>query len=469
MAKRDPRCTICDHDERWRIVATYRSTDSDPKERMVYHAAGLGGYGSSSYIDSVVLRERDNSSAFSIASDGVLEDRAYYGQNWRQDISVVMECTGMVREWVKYSSYGTPFGIPYGDTDSAGSTDSTDEANVAGWTGAYDVRADIVFDGVIDATDALLSFAGNAMGWKALSSSTSQNRKGYAGYENGFDIGRFNHVRHRVLDTILGRWTRRDPIGYVNGSSLSGYVSQKPLAKEDPTGLISKDPRIIPQPSAPPPEQPVPNRPQPPGGTQNPNCGKSLKERCKANSQWEHWISWLEASYASCPVMINCCTGAAGGCDNPNQCGKTKPAPAPRQPISICICTDNCTDGDQCAILVHEMYHAWQFCSADNGVPRDLPPDLPITRNSEYLCREIGAYYNTPGPCYGLSQNDFCSCFCTGRYPNDGIGRSMCNAACSQLYPTCTSFAPPRTPTPDVPTPPTDPCAGMTCNSDPRF
>jgi YD repeat-containing protein len=42
------------YDDQWRIVATFRAEDADPKEVFVHHAAGLGGIGGSSHIDAVV-------------------------------------------------------------------------------------------------------------------------------------------------------------------------------------------------------------------------------------------------------------------------------------------------------------------------------------------------------------------------------------------------------------------------------
>ncbi len=70
------------YDEGWRMVATYRSTDSSPKEQFVHHVAGLGGFGGSSYIDGVILRERDANTAWASAADGTLEERLYYCQNF---------------------------------------------------------------------------------------------------------------------------------------------------------------------------------------------------------------------------------------------------------------------------------------------------------------------------------------------------------------------------------------------------
>jgi len=44
-------------DERWRVIAVFRNQDAAPKEGYVHHAAGHGGYGASSSIDSVILQD----------------------------------------------------------------------------------------------------------------------------------------------------------------------------------------------------------------------------------------------------------------------------------------------------------------------------------------------------------------------------------------------------------------------------
>jgi hypothetical protein len=42
-----------------RIVAVYRGDAAGPYEQYVWHNAGLGELGGSSYIDSLILRDRD--------------------------------------------------------------------------------------------------------------------------------------------------------------------------------------------------------------------------------------------------------------------------------------------------------------------------------------------------------------------------------------------------------------------------
>ena len=145
------------YDESWRIVASYRAADTSPKEQFVYHNAGLDGYGGSSAIDGVILRDKDADTAWSAASDGTLEERVYYCQNWRGDVSVIIEDDAEMVEWVKYSSYGIPFGLPKGDQDSDGDLDTTDVIAIASWgDNPYDVRADLDLDGDVDVTDAVL-------------------------------------------------------------------------------------------------------------------------------------------------------------------------------------------------------------------------------------------------------------------------------------------------------------------------
>jgi len=225
-------------------------------ERFVFHAAGLDGLGGSSYIDSVVYRDRDmmassTPKAFREAGDGTLEERRYFCQNWRADVSAVVDEAGNQLESVKYFSYGMPFCLPAGDMDSDGDYDQTDENVISGWSTGYDVRADANLDGYIDSSDTavLVGHKGSsALGRGFLSRSDVQNRKGYAGYENDGVLGdgaltnsnsRFWHVRHRVLDSTTGMWTSRDPMGYISGKNLTEYVFASPIANLDPMGLFS--------------------------------------------------------------------------------------------------------------------------------------------------------------------------------------------------------------------------------------
>ena len=101
------------YDDRWRIVAVYRDDhtdiDANPKEQFTYHNAGLRGGGGSSYIDSVILRDRDATGEWHEEADSTLEERVYYCQNWRADVVALFTDTGHMIQQVRYDAYGVPF------------------------------------------------------------------------------------------------------------------------------------------------------------------------------------------------------------------------------------------------------------------------------------------------------------------------------------------------------------------------
>ena len=68
--------------------------------------AGRRGGRRAAHIDSVMLRDRDRSTAWTAAADSTLEERMWYGQNWRADVALVMNSYGRPLEKVKYSAYG---------------------------------------------------------------------------------------------------------------------------------------------------------------------------------------------------------------------------------------------------------------------------------------------------------------------------------------------------------------------------
>jgi hypothetical protein len=228
-------------DESWRVIARYRESDTSPKEDFVPHQAGVDGRGTSSYIDLVVCRNRDANTTWTSASDGVLEERLYYCQNWRADVSAVVTSSGTMKEWVKYSSYGIPFGLPGGDTDSNGVTDTTDVNQVQTWINGstYDVRGDIDLDGDVDSTDKSTirnNFVGTSLARGTLTAAGVASRKSLAGSECS-SIAHTNLSRNRSWSTELGRWLTRDLLGYTDGLSLYVYGDDAPIDTQASSGL----------------------------------------------------------------------------------------------------------------------------------------------------------------------------------------------------------------------------------------
>jgi RHS repeat-associated protein len=190
----------------------------------------------------VVCRNKDANTAWTSASDGTLEERLFYCQNWRADVSAIVAAAGTMKEWDKYSAYGIPFGLPGGDTGSDGDCDATDVTQVQTWINGsqYDVRGDIDLDGDVDSNDKTTingSFNGIVLGRGSLTGSGVANQYGYAGLSKSNAPSLVHAARHRVLVSDMGRWSVRDPIGTRDGMNLYVVAGSSPLSNVDPYGL----------------------------------------------------------------------------------------------------------------------------------------------------------------------------------------------------------------------------------------
>jgi RHS repeat-associated protein len=240
------------NDERWRPVATFRDQDEHAKEAFVWHAAGAAGFGGSSYIDSVILRDRDNTACgescepWRQEADGTLEERRFYCQNWRADVVAVTKSDGTPIEHVRYSAYGEATVHPVADLNMDGVVTSADLQAwtdlKAGGSSASAFGLDLDFDDYYgpgegdedlfwESYDANLGLSGRGR----VSTPGVASRIGYAGYQWDQTAGAY-HVRYRVYLPEIGRWTRRDPLGYVDGMGLACYCGTSPLIRFDPTG-----------------------------------------------------------------------------------------------------------------------------------------------------------------------------------------------------------------------------------------
>ncbi len=275
------------YNERWQKWGVIRGTsssgaitlDANPKEIFVHHKAGAGGFGGSSYIDSVLLRERDTTPEWRQAADSTRDETLYYVQNWRADVIGLASSQGGLVDHVRYSPYGVPTRVNPADiADDAGNALSSSSGANGGVTeGDYNyfmneflsngAGADIasgageIFpggDGAVNEGDYILFFNEYFVTYARgqLTADAVANRLGYAGYE--FDpvlIGSgsgaaasdptcFYHVRHRVYDSQNGRWTRRDPLGYVDGMGLYEYCRGMTFVLSDASGLWTPTPML---------------------------------------------------------------------------------------------------------------------------------------------------------------------------------------------------------------------------------
>jgi len=207
---------------------------------------GLDGRGTGSYIDQLICRERKiivGTSEAESESEAAIpaNERIYYCQNRRADVVALVTSAGRQVEQARYSAYGVPFGLPAGDADSDGDVDSADLTQIQSWIDniIYDVRGDFDLDGDVDATDKSLANAisGTTLGRGVLTRNSTANRFGYSGCFYHQDVLKY-HVRNRVYDPYIGRWTNRDPIEYEAGTmNLYEYVMSSPILLVDPFGL----------------------------------------------------------------------------------------------------------------------------------------------------------------------------------------------------------------------------------------
>ncbi len=169
--------------------------------------------------------------------------------------------SGVPLEYVRYSSYGEPTVYPVADLNMDGAVTSTDQTIwnqlAAGTASASAYTRDIDFDGAYAAGggDAALfteSYSANSgkSGKGKVSTDAVANRVGYAAYQWDPTIAAF-HVRYRVYKPEIGRWTRRDPLGYVDGGDLYEYVGSRAIRLNDPTGLFADADAVEAPPAAP--------------------------------------------------------------------------------------------------------------------------------------------------------------------------------------------------------------------------
>ncbi len=363
-------------------METFRHADTSPKEEFCYHNAGASGRGTASYIDLVAFRDKDANTAWTSASDGVLEERRYVCQNWRADVVSIVTNTGTMQEWDKYSAYGVGYGIPGGDTNTDFATNTTDVNQVQTWINGstYDVRGDIDLDGDVDATDKTTirnTFAGITLGRGVLSQTGVANRKGYAGYEGDGAVASKWHVRNRVLDSVLGRWLSRDAASYIDGLSLYAYVASAPESLGDPTGRC--DMPLPTTASTPPPTRTSsgssgqPNQPPP-------DLTESEKGQCCRDAK-QQGVDIDENTHEHMGGSVICCKGHQVGCNWEWQSEYTS------GPLEM---SDDAAKMVEACVTKHELTHMPDLIPCD---PNDMTLKLDkAPSKSAAMASEVKAY-----------------------------------------------------------------------------
>lgn len=132
-----------------------------------------------------------------------------------------------------------------GDATSNGMIEVNDYNQINAWmnTSTYDVRGDLDLSGALNVNDlvALNNTGWPTLGWGVLTrEGYSDNRKGYAGYEyEPALLGGLYHLRIRELSSERAVFLQRDPLGNIDGLSLTRYAASSPIRFVDPLGLIA--------------------------------------------------------------------------------------------------------------------------------------------------------------------------------------------------------------------------------------
>ena len=113
------------------------------------------------------------------------------------------------------------------------------------WGSGQFPTTDYELDGGLDNNDLLnvLTNWGAPLARCTLSQSDAAggNRHGYAGYEfEPVIMSALCHVRNRVLNSDLARWTRRDPMDYADELSQYQYTRLNPVTYSDYSGLTTQ-------------------------------------------------------------------------------------------------------------------------------------------------------------------------------------------------------------------------------------
>ena len=167
------------HSQQWQVLEERSAATGDVEAQYVWSPV---------YVDAMLLRDRDTN------GDGTLEERVYVTQDANFNVTSLFGDNGTDWEVVERYLYD-----PYGERTIFN----------ADWT--------------VD-TDGLSDFA---------------FVHGHQGGRHDLATGLVD-FRNRHLDTSLGRWERQDPMGYVDGASMYGFVTSNPTTLIDPAGLQSR-------------------------------------------------------------------------------------------------------------------------------------------------------------------------------------------------------------------------------------
>jgi len=370
------------------------------------------------------------------------------------DVVALIASDAELLEYVRYSSYGVATSYPKGDYDLDGDVDASDTTalqnfigGAGGWNLDFNRDGNTDSDDVTEHTSYRTGYTGGSGGRGTLSRSAIRNRLGYAGYHYDDTISAY-HVRHRVYLPEIGRWSRRDPAGYVDGMSLFLMAAAGNSNAVDPDGLRATPVGLnwwFPPPTGPILYPRIPAR-------QGPKSPPPIAE-CPSLTNDPDIVAAMQDLARACPgLRINWKLERG----LPDQ-GSTTPTGACVVNITISPPTNPNMPADLRRIacdtlkttILHELRHAWQACAAYDFCDVVSKYVNPIRWNEfidrwndpdNFLCREIDAYCReraNVGKCAGGvpspdGVDSICADACTSAGNPPG-----CISRCRLIAPSC--------------------------------
>jgi RHS repeat-associated protein len=225
----------------WQLIEEAVTDDYgtvDAADRYVQYLWGSRG------LNDIVLR-RESRDLTNDTPDVTYELERYYCTDPQfTPVAIVKPQTGETRQPVSFLSY-TPYGKvkhqPYCDIDGDGEVGYSDWMYVNQHLSTAEFGdTDTDMDGDTDTNDWMRvnqNWDGDAVPDGTLSDPIDEdNIIGYCGYIFNSEFSTYT-ARNRIYDPDLGRWLRRDPLGYVDGSNVYQYVSGRPMSLVDVFGL----------------------------------------------------------------------------------------------------------------------------------------------------------------------------------------------------------------------------------------
>ncbi len=189
-------------------------------------------------------------------------------------------------------------------------------------------------------------------------------------------------VHARVFNASLGRFTTRDPLGYVDGANLYEYLSTNPLPNTDPDGTCVSCGTPAPLTGC---------AGSPAGSTADPcracNAAKNIVE--SGNDTVANNIKgWIQCDCRNCTPQIQCKTAAQDSrCANRN--GFVDPADGPCPPAVIC-CKPGRSVRRYIITIRHELIHLYDVCAGTKWPPGE--PGKYSDACAKCVCAEVRAF-----------------------------------------------------------------------------